>query len=136
MSKTKNWKAFGSKYIKADDVTSDKDEYAITGVDSENEDGKETLIYTIQRDEISKLFGCNATNEKTVREECPEGPEQAIGRKITFNKVEATNPQTHEIVDGLRIKFVKEDDGRVPAPEAEEVQPEAERVTEDETMNM
>ena len=126
MSKTKNWKAFGSKYIKADDVTSDKDEYAITGVDSENEDGKETLIYTIQRDEISKLFGCNATNEKTVREECPNGPEQAIGRKITFNKVEATNPQTHEIVDGLRIKFV----------EREEVKPEAERVTEDVTMNM
>lgn len=108
MEKTDNWAAFGSKYIKAIDVLKDTDEYAIVGVSSIEEDGKETLHLTISRNEKEQLFGCNATNTYAVQNECPTSPKDAIGRKITFNKVDVQNPQTKQIVKGLRIAFVPE----------------------------
>ncbi len=96
MEKTDNWKSFGGKYLKAEDVTSDTDQYAIVNVSSENENGKETLILHLERDEVEKLFGCNATNETTVRANCPESPKSAIGKVVTFNKVKVTNPMTKQ----------------------------------------
>lgn len=106
--KTNTWAAFGSEYLKAIEVENNTDEYAIIGVDSKEEEGKTTLILKLQRNEIEKIFGCNKTNLQAVQTECPTGPKQAIGRIITFNKVQVTNPQTKQIVDGLRLCFVKE----------------------------
>jgi len=104
-TKTDNWKAFGSKYLKAEDVTNNTDRYAIISVSSQNENGRETLILTLERDSIQKFFGCNATNEQAIRRACPDSPNQAIGKVVTFNKVKVTNPNTKQIVDGLRIAF-------------------------------
>ena len=130
MSKnTDSWKAFGSKYLKSENVTSKVDEYAITKVDSEDEDGKEILILTVERNGISKLFGCNATNEQAVRAICPESPKQVIGKVITFNKVKTTNPKTHKEVDGLRIQFVER-----PKAEPKEADTNEAGIKEDSTM--
>ena len=105
MNDTDNWDAFGSKYIKADNVANNTDEYAITDVTSQDEADKKTLILTIQRNGIEKLFGCNATNEQAVKAVCPDSPKQAIGKVITFNKVKTMNPNTKKEVDGLRLQF-------------------------------
>lgn len=102
---TDNWASFGNDYLKAIEVQDSKDEYAIVGVDSKEENGKNTLILKIQRNEVEKIFGCNKTNLYAVQQECPNGPKEAIGRIVTFNKVQVTNPQTKQTVDGLRIKF-------------------------------
>ena len=102
---TNNWAGFGSEYIKAIEVKNNTDEYAIVGVDSKVENGRKTLILKIQRGELEKIFGCNQSNLQAVQEVCPNNPEQAIGRIITFNKVQVQNPQTHQMVDGLRIQF-------------------------------
>lgn len=104
MEKTDNWAAFGSEYLKAIEVENDTDEYAIVGVDSREENGKTTLILKLQRNEIEKIFGCNATNLYAIQSEC-NSPKEAVGRIITFNKVKVTNPQTKQIVDGLRLQF-------------------------------
>ena len=105
MNDTDNWDAFGSKYIKADNVANNTDEYAITDVTSQDEADKKTLILTIQRNGIEKLFGCNATNEQAVKAVCPDSPKQVIGKVITFNKVKTMNPNTKKEVDGLRLQF-------------------------------
>jgi len=111
MEKTDNWAAFGSDYIKAIDVLSDTDEYVIVEVSSKeetrNNKTEEVLHLTIERGELRKLFGCNKTNSYAVQQECPISPKDAIGRIITFNKVQVTKPGTTppEIVDGLRIQF-------------------------------
>jgi hypothetical protein len=105
MEKTDNWKAFGSKYLKAEDVTNNTDKYAIISVTSQNENDRETIILTLERNGIQKLFGCNATNEQAVKMACPDSPKQSIGKVVTFNKVKVTNPNTKQIVDGLRIAF-------------------------------
>jgi len=106
--KTKNWAAFGGEWIKAADVLLDTDEYAIVGVDSKIEEGKgEVLHLIIERSGKEQKFGCNKTNMYAVQTECPESPEDVIGRVITFNKVKVQKPGTSppEIVDGLRLVF-------------------------------
>ena len=125
--KTKNWAAFGSEWIKAVDVLSNTDEYVIVSVDSQEEtkNGKkvDTIILEIARGDFKKKFGCNATNTQALQEACPECPEDALERIITFNKVRVTKPGTEppEIVDGLRLVFkpieVKEP-GQVDTDEA------------------
>ena len=122
--KTNNWAAFGSEYLKAIEVVSDKDEYAIVGVDSSQENGREVLLLKIQREETEKLFGCNKTNLYAVQEECPNGPKQSIGRIVTFNKVDTTNPKTGKPTKGLRIKFK-------PKPEPIEVDTEEAGIDKD-----
>ena len=106
--KTKTWAAFGGEWIKAADVANNTNEYAIVGVDSQFEEGKgEVLILKISRDEKEQKFGCNKTNKYAVQCECTNGPEESIGRVITFNKVRVAKPGTtpEEMVDGLRLVF-------------------------------
>ena len=108
MEKTDTWAAFGSEYLKAIEVVSDTDEYAIVGVESREEEGKGTvLIRKLQRGELEKIFGCNKTNLYAVQEECPINAKQAIGRIVTFNKVRVERPGSvpKKMVDGLRLVF-------------------------------
>ena len=109
MEKTDNWAAFGSEYLKAIDVLKNTDEYAVVDVSSREENGKEVLHLTLERDGAEKLFGCNATNTYAVQVACPRSPKDAIGRIVTFNKVDVTNPQTKLLVKGLRLVFKPKD---------------------------
>ena len=110
--KTDSWAAFGSEYLKAIDVLNDTDEYVITNVTSKTETNnnvtKDVLHLHVERNEFKKIFGCNATNTQAVQLECRNSPKDAIGRRITWNKVRVTRPGSDEVVDGLRIQFVKE----------------------------
>jgi len=105
MTSTDSWKDFGGKYLKAQNVTSDTDRYVIVAVGSQEENGKTTLILTLEREGVSKLFGCNTTNENAVQSVCQNSPNQAIGSIVTFDKERVRNPATNQMVDGLRIKF-------------------------------
>jgi len=108
MEAIKTWAAFGNEWLKAIEVEKPTDEYAIVGVEDQKEDTKTTLVLILERGELSKKFGCNQTNKQAVQLECPDSPEQAIGRKVTFFKVKVNRPGTTEVVDGLRLCFVKE----------------------------
>jgi hypothetical protein len=105
MTNTDSWKDFGGKYLKAQNVTSDKDKYVIVAVGSEIQNDKTTLILTLEREGTQKLFGCNTTNENAVMAVCPNSPDQAVGSIITFTKERVRNPGTNQMVDGLRIAF-------------------------------
>lgn len=107
--KTDTWAGFGSEYIKAIDVLKDTDEYVIVDVSSKTENEKEVLHLTIERGEFKKLFGCNKTNTYAIQNACPNSPKDAIGKVITFNKVQVQKVGTDEIVDGLRLQFKKEE---------------------------
>ena len=105
---TKNWAAFGGEWIKAVEVLNNTDEYVIVSVDSKTEEGKgEVLHLIIERNGKEQKFGCNKTNMYAVQQQCPQSPEDVIGRVITFNKVKVAKPGTEpaEIVDGLRLVF-------------------------------
>lgn len=117
MEKTDNWAAFGNEYLKAIEVESNDDEYAIVNVSSQEEDGKTTLILHVQREEVEKKFGCNKTNLQAIQLEC-NTPKEAIGRTVTFNKVDTQTPKG-EPVKGLRIVFKpKEEPSQVDTDEA------------------
>ena len=105
MADTDNWAAFSGEWIKAIDVKSDKDEYAVVSVESQEENGRQTLVLEIEREGIKKKFGCNRTNTYAVQQACPNSPKDAIGKVVTFNKVTVNNPVTKQPVDGLRIQF-------------------------------
>ena len=128
MEKTDTWAAFGNEYLKAIEVVSKDDEYAIVGVESTEEEGKGNVLHLkLERNGIEKLFGCNKTNLYAVQEECKVSPKQAIGRIVTFNKVQVQNPATKQIVDGLRIQFK-------PKEEPKEIDTEDAGVNEDGTI--
>jgi len=133
MEKTDNWAAFGSEYIKALDVLNNTDEYAIVGVSSKEETRnnvtKDVLHLELERGELKKLFGCNATNTYAVQQACVLSPKEAIGRIITFNKVQVQKPGTDEIVDGLRLVFKP-----IEATEPAQVDTDNAGVAEDETI--
>ena len=109
MEDTDTWAAFGSEYLKAIEVEKPTDEYVIVGVESKKEESKTTLVLSLERGELKKIFGCNKTNLYAVQQECPINAKQAIGRIITFNKVQVQNPQTKQTVDGLRLQFKQND---------------------------
>jgi len=109
MEDTDTWAAFGSEYLKAIEVEKPTDEYVIVGVESKKEESKTTLVLSLERGELKKIFGCNKTNLYAVQQECPINAKQAIGRIITFNKVQVQNPQTKKTVDGLRLQFKQND---------------------------
>ena len=113
--KTNNWLAFGNEWLKAAEVANDKDEYVIVNVMSQEEDKGTTLILELEREDVKKKFGCNKTNLFAVQEECPNGPKEAIGKVVTFYKVDTQKPNG-ERVKGLRIKFKQdsEDSGVEP----------------------
>jgi len=106
MEDTDSWDAFSGAYLKPEDVTDD-DEFALIKVGSEEMDKRTKLVLTLERAEISKLFTCNATNIKAIREAFPEGPKAAVGSKVGFDKVKVTNPSTKQIQDSLVIKFLE-----------------------------
>lgn len=116
--KTKSWDNFGSDYWKAADVKSKEDQFVITDVTSIEENDKNTLILMLERNGVTKKFGCNATNNYAVQSSCPNGPEQAIGKVVTFNKVQVQNPATKTTVDGLRIVFATTEPNEVDTEEA------------------
>ncbi len=105
MEQNDTWAGFGSEYLKAIEVTSKDDEYAIVGYESREENGKTTLVLNLERGDLKKVFGCNQTNLQAVQVECPNKPSEVIGRVIMFDKVKTQNPTTHQMVDGLRIRF-------------------------------
>jgi len=113
MEQNDTWASFGSEYLKAIEVESKDDEYAIVGYESREENGKTTLVLNLERGDIKKVFGCNQTNLYAVQAECPNKPSEVIGRIVTFNKVQVQNPSTKQTVDGLRLQFkpVEEDAG-------------------------
>jgi hypothetical protein len=105
MEEQYTWADFGGEWLKAIEVLNDKEEYVITGQELSQEKGKNVLVLELERNGKKKKFGCNKTNLLTVQKECPLNPKQAIGRVVTFTKVQVNNPITQQIVDGLRIHF-------------------------------
>ena len=135
MEKTDNWAAFGSEYLKALDVLSNTDEYVIVNVSSKEETRnnvtKDVLHLHLERNGTEKLFGCNKTNAYAVQEECTVKPSDAIGRVITFNKVDVIKPNTTppEMVKGLRVVFKP-----IEVTESDKVDTEEAGINSDSTM--
>lgn len=101
---TKTWASFGNEYLKAENVTSNKEEFAIVDVSSIENNGKVQVVFKLQNKGIEKKFVCNRTNQNIVLQQCPNSPEQAIGKVITFTKVDTQKPDGTP-TKGLRLSF-------------------------------
>lgn len=99
-----NWNEYtGSSWLKAEDVKSSDDAYAIVNVEISEEDHRPVL--TLERDEQQSKFSLNVTNANKCKE-FVESPLKLIGKKIYFNKVRVMSPSTKKEVESLRINKI------------------------------
>lgn len=103
-----SWDEFDdSEYLKASRVKDKDHGFAVidVGVISDEDGTHPKVMLTLSTDEgkLVKKFALNATNRKFLEALQIGGPKDLIGRVVYFKKVEATNPQTKQIVDALRI---------------------------------
>ena len=99
-------------FLKAVNVTSEKDEFAITDVEEtkgKDKQGKEyeVLRLTLINNGTEYEFDLNKTNIKFLVTKGYIEPTNLIGKKICFRKALVRNPQTNQEVEGLRIYDVK-----------------------------
>lgn len=100
-----NWNEYtGSSWLKAEDVKSSDEAYAIVNVEISEEDNRPVL--TLEREEKQSKFSLNVTNANKCKD-FVDSPLQLMGKKLYFNKVRVMSPSTKKEVDSLRITKVE-----------------------------
>ena len=99
---------YGGNFLKANNVTSEKDIFVVTEVQetkAKDKTGKEydVLRMTLEKDGIEFDFDLNKTNIKFLVTKGFIEPMTLVGKKISFKKALVRNPQTNTEVEGLRI---------------------------------
>jgi len=93
----------GGNFLKADDVRP-ATKYTITGFEAIKTRISELPRPILRFKETDKPFGLNATNFDKMVEKYGDDTDDWEGKKITFTKVKAPNPQLGgKEVDALRI---------------------------------
>lgn len=95
-------------FLKAVNVTSEKDEFMVTDVEEtkdKNSKGeeREVMRLTLTKDNIDFDFDLNKTNAKFLVGKGFIEPMSLVGKKMKFKKALVRNPNTNLEVEGLRI---------------------------------
>ena len=102
-----SWDAFSGNFLKAEDVTSEQDEYVPVDVSAVKDDNTLRVRLHLERNGLKKDFDLNKTNLNKARELGFNSPKELIGTKITFRKVLARDPNKGVEVESLRIKSIE-----------------------------
>jgi hypothetical protein len=99
-------------FLKAVNVNSDKDEFAVVNVEEtkgKDKSGKEyeVLRLSLQRNEVDFDFDLNKTNINFLVNKGYIDPLTLVGKRICFKKALVRNPMTNVEVEGLRICDIK-----------------------------
>jgi len=92
----------GGNFLKAEDVRPGT-KYTIVEFQEAKTRISELPRPILRFKETDKPFGLNATNFDKMIEKFGGDADEWVGKKITFLKVKANNPQTKKEVDALRI---------------------------------
>lgn len=95
-----SWDGLLINYLKAENLQSEEDVYVCIGLERDGEELKLLLEFK----EKNWVFSMNKTNMTFLKSESKmEAPRDVIGKKITFKKTMAMNPQIKKEVPALRI---------------------------------
>ena len=89
-------------FLKAENVKSSQDWYAIVKCETVEQDGKFKLVLHLQRDEKDIKFTCNKTNSIELKKYV-SSPKSLPGYKIRFEKIKQRDPTKNAFVDSLLI---------------------------------
>lgn len=98
-----SWDGLLSNYLKAENLEAQEEILVCIGLNVKEKD----MDLQIERLGKKYLFGMNITNKVFLKTNGIDAPKDVIGKKLTFTKVKATNPNTHKEVDSLRITKVE-----------------------------
>lgn len=90
----------GKSWLKAEDVESEDQAFAVVSVTLSEEDDRPVL--SLERDEAKYQFSLNVTNSNKCKE-FVSSPKALVGKKIYFKKVNVMSPSTKKEVESLRI---------------------------------
>ena len=103
-----NWEDFVGSWFKAEYVKSWPAVAVVVAVDSNFDDkGRAVLVLDLEYNGKKFFFQPNVGNTATLRNTCPTGPDELVGKKLVFSKTKARNPQTKMMVDSLQIDKVE-----------------------------
>ena len=90
-------------FLKAINVTSENEAFAVTEVTEIKRNEKDELRITVQKEGHDYDFDLNKTNIAFLLKAGVNHPHELIGRKLFFRKALVRNPKTNLEVEGLRI---------------------------------
>lgn len=93
-------------FLKGSDVKEDKTKIVVTDLEIISRDTGNQLVLKFLWNDVETSFGLNATNTKKLKE-FVETPNDVLGKTVTLKKVMATNPQTKQEVESLRIETIE-----------------------------
>lgn len=98
-----SWDGLLSNYLKAENLEEDTEVLVCVGVNVKEKD----MDLEIERKGKKYLFGMNTTNKVFLKTNGITAPKEVIGKKLTFKKGMAMNPQLKKEVPSLRITKVE-----------------------------
>ncbi len=94
-------------FLKEDLVRDSEESFLVLTQETHVEDNREVLRLQLQKEGMTKTlkFDLNKTNIKFVKDK-KFTPDQLVGKKLYFNKVDTQNPKGEAVI-GLRISKVE-----------------------------
>jgi len=102
-----NWDDFAGEYLKAEYIKEFPLEIVIKDVETYYDDTKPRIVLITEYNGRDWKFELNKTNQNFIKSEGITGPNAAIGKKLTLNKIKARNPTTNTLVDSIIIVKVE-----------------------------
>ncbi len=96
-----SWDGLLSNYLKADNLNEQEESFDCVGINISGKDMDLELERNEGKDKF--IFSLNVTNKVFLKNNGISAPKEVIGKKVTFKKVLARNPNTKQEVDSLRI---------------------------------
>jgi hypothetical protein len=103
---TKSWDHFcGSNFLKTTHVANEQDAFAVIGIEiiegRDEENAKPRL--TLEKNKETYLFDLNVTNANFCKNAGIKSPNDLVGKKMFFKKINVVSPKTKKEVESLRI---------------------------------
>jgi hypothetical protein len=103
-----SWDGLVTEYLKPSDFSEPSGFVICSDVEVNEKDNKPYMKLSVTLNNGSeKIWDLNKTNRSKLQELGLKAPKEAIGKKIWYKVVLATNPTTKKEVDALRIAKIE-----------------------------
>ena len=104
----KSWDNLLDNYLKATELTQEPYEILVHAVDVGLNRKEETYMrLEVHYNKKKYIFDLNKTNQRFLKDNGIEAPEDVVDKILVLTLVKATDPNTRKEVDSIRIKEIK-----------------------------
>ena len=101
------WDNYLKNFLKTDDVTSEDQPFVIVSMEEVDNRDERVIRLHLETNQVKYIFDLNKTNTVFLKENGIKHPTEAIGKKVYFKIVQASNPSIQKEVPALRIAKIE-----------------------------